>query len=113
MDDRGRRVLTAPTRLARFPNIRELGDGLLAVDAELYRNGRRIASYGKAGLTILGASRDGKVALLQQQDAKQLFVYHDGVANPVAAALSGDSGGGVVAPDGRRILIQRDRDPHD
>ena len=38
-------------------------------------------------------------------------MYHDGVANPVAAALSGDSGGGVVAPDGRRILIQRDRDP--
>ena len=29
-------ALTAPTRLARFPNIRELGDGLLAVDAELY-----------------------------------------------------------------------------
>jgi len=107
IDERGRRVaaLARPFQ-AGLSGVREVGDGLLAVDHELYRNGRRIASYDE-GSTVVAAGRDGKVALLWGPDGPtpQLFVYHRGELHAIDLELVG---AGVVAPDGRRILLQFD-----
>ncbi len=108
IDERGRRVLTVAGRLPRVPDIQPIGDRLLAVDTELYRDGRQIASYGKGGLSVLGASGDGSVALLQRDETGDLVVYRGGVMHAVRKELTGDAGTGVVAPDGERILLQRD-----
>src|SRR3954462_15926959 len=62
IDERGRRVLALARPVHEGAGVRELGDGLLAVDNELYRDGRRIASYDE-GSFVTSASRDGKVAL--------------------------------------------------
>ena len=79
---------------------------LLVVGNELYRDGRRIASYGNS---ILGASSDGSVLLLQRDETGELVVHHRGVPHVLSKDLTGVAGSGVVAPDGGRILIQRDR----
>jgi hypothetical protein len=107
IDERGRRLVTMAGHLRRGTEIRPIGDGLLAINTELYRNGRRIASYGK-GLAILGASSDGSVALLRRGETDELVVHHSGVSHALSKDLTGVSGGGVVAPDGGRILLQRD-----
>jgi hypothetical protein len=110
IDERGRRVLTMAGHLPQVPDIRQIGDGLFAVNTELYRDGRRIASYGTEGVSILGASSDGSVALLQRDGTGELVVYRDGVSHALGNELTGDFPSGVVAPDGRRILLQRDRE---
>src|SRR5262249_39992453 len=92
-------------RLPQFPDVRPLGDGLLAIDGDLYRAGHRIASFGKPDLTVIGASRDGKVALLSDVTG-HMVVYRDGVPHAIDTSLA--SRGGVVAPDGKRLLLQRD-----
>jgi hypothetical protein len=110
IDERGRRVaaLARPVQ-AGVSGVREFGDGLLAVDHELYRDGRRIASY-REGSVALAASRDGKVALLRGPDRsdQRLLVYHHGELHAIDDELV-QGGAGVVAPDGRRILLQYDR----
>jgi hypothetical protein len=109
IDERGRRIATMAGHLPRITEIRPIGDGLLAVNTELHRNGRRIASYGK-GVSILGASSDGSVALLRNE-TEELVVHHSGAQHALSRDLTGVTGYGVVAPDGRRILLQReDRD---
>ena len=109
IDERGHRIATMAGHLPRITEIRPIGDGLLAVNTELHRNGRRIASYGK-GLAIVGASSDGSVALLRRNETGELVVHHSGVSHALSKDLTGDfAGSGVVAPDGGRILIQRDR----
>jgi hypothetical protein len=105
IDERGRRIAALTEPLPRFPTVRQFGDGLLAIDADLYRDGRRIASFGDPDLAVLGASHDGKVALLSDTTGR-MFVYRDGVRHAIDAALA--TRGGVVAPDGRRLLLQRD-----
>lgn len=110
IDERRRRVLTMAGHLPQAPDIRQIGDGLVAVNTELYRDGRRIASYGTEGVSILGASSDGSVALLQRDDTGELAVYRDGVSHALGNELTGRSPSGVVAPDGSRILLQRDRE---
>lgn len=110
IDERGRRVATMAGPLPRITEVRAMGDGLLAVNTELYRDGRRIASYGK-DVSILGASSDGSVALLRRNDSDELFVHHGGVAHALGKDLTGGSANGVVAPDGGRILLQRDDGP--
>jgi hypothetical protein len=109
IDERGRRVaaVARPVK-AGVSGVREFGDGLLAVDHELYRDGRRIASYDEA-ITVFSASRDGKVALLHGTDGSEvrLFVYHHGDLHVLDGELI-QGGPGVVAPDGQRILVQPD-----
>ncbi len=107
IDERGHRIATMAGHLPRITEIRPIGDGLLAVNTELHRNGRRIASYGK-GLSIVGASSDGSVALLRRNETGELVVHHSGVSHALSKDLTGVSGSGVVAPDGGRILLQRD-----
>ena len=104
-DERGHRIATLARRL--HTDVRTIGDGLLAVSNELHRNGRRIATYGK-GLSILGASSDGSVVLLQRDETRELVVHHRGVPHVLSKDLTGVAGSGVVAPDGGRILLQRD-----
>jgi hypothetical protein len=105
IDERGRRIATLAGRLDT--DIRPIGDDLLAVNNELHRNGRRIASYGE-GLSILGASSDGSVALLRRDETDELVVHYRGVPHALRKDLTGVSGSGVVAPDGGRILLNRD-----
>jgi phage gp45-like len=108
IDERGRRVAAVARPVqAGVTGVREFGDGLLAVVSELYRDGRRIASYGQ-GL-VLAASRDGEVALLRGSDRsdQRLFVYHHGALHAIDDDLV-PGGSGVVAPDGQRILLQYD-----
>ena len=105
IDEHGRRLAALARPLPQFPDVRALGDGLLAVDTDLYRDGRRIASFGQPDLTVLGASRDGKVVLLSDATGR-MFVYRDGVRHEIDGALG--TQGGVVAPDGRRLVLQRD-----
>jgi hypothetical protein len=104
-DERGHRIATLAEPL--HTEVRSIGDGLFAVGNELYRDGRRIASYGK-GLSILGASSDGRVALLRRFETDELVVHHGGVPHVISKDLTGVSGSGVVAPDGGRILLNRD-----
>jgi hypothetical protein len=110
IDERGRRIVALSRPLQQFPTIHELGDRLLAVDADLYRDGRRIASDGGGAHFVFGASRDGKVALLEGDGT--MFLYRDGVLHPIDDALvaGSDVPAGVVAPDGRRILLQSDNE---
>ena len=107
IDDRGRRFLAMAGHLPTIPDIRQIGDGLVAVNTELYGDGRRIVSFGTEGVSILGASRDGSVVLLQRDRSGELVVYRDGAQHALGKALTGGSSSGVVAPDGRRILLQR------
>jgi hypothetical protein len=107
VDERGHRFATMAGHLPRVTEIRPIGDGLLAVNTELYRNGRRIASYGK-DVSILGASSDGSVALLRRNDSEALVVHHRGVPHALSKDLAQVTASGVVAPDGRRILLQRE-----
>ncbi len=107
IDERGHRIATMAKPL--HTDVRTIGGGgLLVVGNELYRNGRRITSYGE-GMSILGASGDGSVLLLQRDETGELVVNHRGVPHVLSKDLTGVSGSGVVAPDGGRILIQRDR----
>jgi len=108
-DERGHRIATLAEPL-HTTDVHSIGDGLFAVGNELYRDGRRIASYGK-GLSILGASSDGRVALLRRFETDELLVHHGGVPHVLSKDLTGVSGSGVVAPDGGRILINRDGEP--
>ncbi len=106
-DERGHRIATMAKPL--HTDVRTIGGGgLLVVGNELYRNGRRITSYGE-GMSILGASGDGSVLLLQRDETRELVVHHRGVPHVLSKDLTGVAGSGVVAPDGGRILIQRDR----
>jgi hypothetical protein len=105
-DERGHRIATMAERL--HTDVSPIGDGLLVVENELYRDGRRIASYGE-GLSILGASGDGRVLLLQRDETRELVVHHRGVPHVLSKDLTGVAGSGVVSPDGERILFQRDR----
>jgi hypothetical protein len=109
IDERGRRIvaLTRPVQ-AGISGVGEVGDGLLVVDQELYRDGRRIAAYDEDSL-VVSASRDGKVALLRVYDGNNApwFVYHHGGLHAIDEDLI-QGGPGVVAPDGQRILLQPD-----
>src|SRR5262249_2653150 len=106
-DERGHRIATMAKPL--HTDVRTIGDGgLLVVENELYRNGRRITSYGE-GMSILGASGDGSVLLLQRDETRELVVHHRGVPHFLSKDLTGVAGSGVVSPDGGRILFQRDR----
>ena len=50
------------------------------------------------------------MALLRRNETGELVVHHSGVSHALSKDLTGDfAGSGVVAPDGGRILIQRDR----
>jgi len=110
IDERGHRVVTMAGRLPQVTNIGQMGDGLLAINTELYRDGRRIAAFGTEGVSILGASSDGSVALLRHDATGTLVVYHDGVPHEISRLLAEAGSNGVVAPDGKRILIQRHGD---
>lgn len=106
VDERGRPVaaLTRPVE-AGVSAVSEFGDDVVAVDRELYRHGRRIATIDQDGL-LLSASRDGKVALVLGTD-ERLYLHHDGVVRAIDQQFH-QGGTGVVAPDGRHILLQYD-----
>jgi hypothetical protein len=105
LDESGRRLVALRQPLRDFPAIRPIGDALLAVDSDLYGHGRLVASYDEPDAILLGASRDGRVALLSV--GAGLIVERDGTAHPVDPAVA--TRGGVVAPDGSRVLVQHDQ----
>jgi hypothetical protein len=106
IDERGRQVaaVAGPVQ-AGVTAVSEFGDGLLLVDHDLYRDGHRIASFPEEHL-VRAASRDGTVALLLGAD-ERTRVYHHGQLHTIDDELV-RGGPGLVAPDGRRILLQPD-----
>ena len=109
VDENGRRIVTLRKPLPSFASVQTFGDGVLAVDADLYRAGRLIASYDLVDGVMLGASRSGDVALVSDVARAHLAVMtRDGTRRSIDPALA--SRGGAFSPDGRHLLLQRDSD---
>jgi hypothetical protein len=109
VDAAGRRVVSLRRSLPSFASVRPFGDGLIAVDADLYRGGRLIASLDLADGVVLGASRDGDVALVSDVARAHLAVMaRDGTRRAIDPALA--SREGAFSPDGQHLLVQRDAD---
>ncbi len=109
VDGAGRVVVTLRRPLPGFASVRTFGDGLLAVDSDLYREGRLIATYALADAVVLAASRSGDVALVSDAARAHLAVVaRDGERRAIDPALA--SRGGTFSPDGRHLLLQRDAD---
>jgi hypothetical protein len=109
VDVSGRRVVGLRESLPSFATVRTFGDGLLAVDADLYRAGRLVASYDLVDAVLLGASGKGDVALVSDVARAHLAVMaRDGTRRQIEPALA--SRGGAFAPDGEHLLVQRDGD---
>lgn len=106
VDAGGDRLVALRSRLASFAQVRTLGDRLTVVDGDLYRDGRFVRALNLAGGLLLGASRDGDVALLSDASGTQLTVLAGDARRDIDPALAGS--GGAVAPDGTRLLVQRD-----
>jgi hypothetical protein len=104
VDRRGRRVAALRTQLTPSTLVRTIGDGVVAVDTAIYRGGRRLATFDEPGGIVLGASRDGRVAMIGNGTGLGLVLYRDGVAHPLDTALATHIG--TVSPDGSRLLVQ-------
>jgi hypothetical protein len=83
-----------------------IDDHLLAVGPQLYREGGLVGTFEPPMGQVVGASADGRVVLVAQGTSTQLTVYRDGVGHELPLALP--MTGGVVAPDGRHVIIQTD-----
>ena len=109
VDASGGRVVGLRKQLPSFASVRAFGDGLLAVDADLYRAGRLIASYDLVDAVLLGASGNGDIALVSDVARAHLAVMtRDGTRRAIDPALA--SLGGAFSPDGEHLLVQRDSD---
>jgi hypothetical protein len=106
VDEAGHRLAARAQPLSILTSVRTFGDGLLAIDTDLFRDGRRLASFPAADASLIGASRDGKVGLVGKAQATQLFVYREDGRHAIDPSLAGRSG--VVSPDGSRVVLQRD-----
>jgi hypothetical protein len=107
VDQAGRRLAAQRDRISRFASVRPFGDGLLAIDTDLYGpDGRRLASFDAPDGSVVGASRDGRVVLVAEAAGTRLIVYRDGTPHDIDQALA--TRGGLVSPDGRHVLVQRD-----
>ncbi len=108
VDGAGRSVVSLRRPLSGDAVVRPFGDGLIAVDADLYRDGRLIESLDPADV-VLGASRDGDVALVSDVARAHLaVVVRGGSRRAIDPALA--RRGGAVSPDGGHLLVQRDAD---
>jgi len=104
VDRRGHRMAALRTPLPLDALLRTVGDGVLAVGTTIYRNGRQLAAFDEPGGIVLGASRDGRVALIGNGTGLGLFLYRNRVARPIATTLATHAG--TVSPDGSRLLVQ-------
>jgi hypothetical protein len=104
VDPRGRRIAALRTPLPLDALVSTIGDGVLAVGTSIYRGGRLLATFDEPGGIVLGASRDGRVALIGNGTGLGLFLYRNGVARPIDTALATHVG--TVSPDGSRLLVQ-------
>ena len=107
VDAAGRRRAAQRDRISRFASVRPFGDGLLALDRDVFGpGGRRLVSVGDPDASVVGASRDGRVVLVAEAAGTKLLVYRDGTPHDIDQALA--TRGGLVSPDGTRVLVQRD-----
>ena len=107
VDEAGRRLAAQRGRISRFASVRPFGDGMLAIDMDLYGpGGRRLASLHDPDGIVMGASQDGRVVLVSEAAGTRLFVYRDGKPHGIDESLA--TRAGLVSPDGKRVLIQRD-----
>jgi hypothetical protein len=104
VDRRGHRIAALRTPLPLDALVSTIGDGVLAVGTSIYRGGRLLAAFDEPGGIVLGASRDGRVALIGNGTGLGLFLYRNGVARPIDTALATHAG--AVSPDGSRLLVQ-------
>jgi hypothetical protein len=107
IDAAGRSVVSLRRPLESFARVRLFGDSLISVEADLYRAGRLVASYDLTDAIVLGASRNGDVALVSDAARAHLAVMaRDGTRRAIDPVLA--SRGGAFSPDGRHLLVQRD-----
>jgi hypothetical protein len=104
VDAGGHRIAVLRAPLDPAAAVRMVGDGVLAVGTAIYRDGRLLAVFDHPGGVVLGASRDGRVAIIGNGTGLGLFLYRDGVVHPLDMALAAHAG--AVAPDGTRLLVQ-------
>jgi hypothetical protein len=104
VDRRGRVVQLLRTPVPANERIRLTGDGLMLVGTEVYRHGRLLTRIDEANGRVMGASHDGRVALVSNPALDRLRLYRDGVAHRIDRALAVH--GGVVSADGTRLLLQ-------
>jgi hypothetical protein len=107
VDGDGRRVVSLRRRLPGFARVQTFGDGLIAVDADLYRAGRLVVSLDLTDGVVLGASRTGDVTLVSDAARAHLAVMlRDGTRRAIDPSLA--SRGGALSPDGRHLLLEHD-----
>ena len=107
VDQAGRRLAAQRDRISRFASVRPFGDGLLAIDTDLFGpDGRRLGSFDDPDGLVVGASHDGRVVLVSEAAGTRLILYRDGKPHDIDQALA--TRGGLVSPDGRQVLVQRD-----
>jgi hypothetical protein len=107
VDAAGRRLAAQPHPISPFASVRPVGDGMLAIDTELFGpGGRRLAALHDPNGVVMSASRDGRVVLVSEAAGPKLFLYRDGRPHGIDQSLA--TRGGLVSPDGKRVLVQRD-----
>jgi hypothetical protein len=104
VDDAGRVLAKANDPIEDGTPIRIVRGRMLAIGTDLYRDGRFVASFDEPVGFIVGASDDGRVALVSDGTATHLSVYRDGVRHDIPGAVA--TTGGTVAPDGRHIIVE-------
>ena len=115
VDGDGRRVVSLRRRLPSFAHVETFGDGLIAVDADLYRAGRLVVSLDLTDGIVLGASRSGDVTLVSDAARAHLAVMlRDGTRRAIDPTVA-SRGGALVArrpppvPAARRPAAPRPR----
>jgi hypothetical protein len=76
---------------------------LAAIGSDLYRDGQLFDSFDPPIGQVLSASDDGRVVLVSDALYTHLFVYRDGVRRAIDSDIA--TTGGMVSPDGRRLLL--------
>ena len=107
IDADGRQLVALRAKLRVASRVRSFGDGLISVDDDLYGRGRHLARvvFPPSFVQVVAASRDGRVILVADETQGRLAVIRDGVSHAIDPVLANVSG--AVAPDGRRILLER------
>jgi hypothetical protein len=107
VDAAGRHVVALHVPLPPQATVRVFGDELVAVGPELYRAGRHVATVQLEPpfAEIISASRDGRVLLVGNASQNRLGVVRDGTTHPIEPVLANLTG--VVAPDGRHLMLER------
>lgn len=107
VDGAGRQIVALRAALPSEATVHVLGADLIAAGPDLYRAGRLIASVRLEPpfTEIISASRDGRVVLVGNASQNRIGVVRDGATHPIEPELANFTG--VVAPDGRRLLLER------